>query len=124
MADVIQRLKASRLKGDSKSKQLGYEAGQFWASNRAEAHELERVDQFLAGTSTTLKAILQGESGAFSPGEILYFAISPENDGDRSYATDFWDGYADNENVALDGSFVLGFAEGAVAIWEQVKSEL
>ena len=104
MTDVIQRLRASRMKGDSESKRLGREAGQYWAKDRAEAHELERLKRLLAGDSTTLKAILQAQDGAYSPGEILFFTISPENDKDRQSAKDFWEGYSDSEadDAALD----------------------
>lgn len=128
METVIQRLRASKLAGDSESTRLGHEAGQKWAKDRAEAHELERLDQFcqVAKSRGSVQELLHLQDGSYSPGEILYFAISPENDGERQSSKDFWEGYSDSEadDAALDVAFVAGFAEGAVAIWEQVESEL
>lgn len=127
MTDVIQRLRASRMKGDSESKRLGREAGQYWAKDRAEAHELERLKRFCERGEIEYGGVLDwlavGNS-AFPPGEVLFYAIFPEHDKDRDYSLEFWEKYSDGEDVAVDASFVAGFAEGAVAIWEQVESEL
>ena len=127
MTDVIQRLRASKLEGDQESKQSGHAAGESWASHRAEAAELKCLWRFCECAKSEYGSVYEcltvGES-AFPPGEVLFYAIFPEHDKDREYSLEFWEGYSDGEDVALDASFVAGFAEGAVSVWKQVESEL
>ncbi|MDR3638687.1 MAG: hypothetical protein P4L84_33080 [Isosphaeraceae bacterium] len=68
------------------------------------------------------------DSGAYGAGENLYFVICPDNDGDRQAAEEFWqvgagDGARGEELMSNDG-YVKGFAEGALSVWGEVKSEL
>jgi hypothetical protein len=60
-----------------------------------------------------------GVERAWSWAEQLYFIIDPQNDGDRSKASDFWESY---EPVSDD--FVRGFALGAMDVWDEVSHKL
>src|SRR5262245_14260814 len=49
MSDAIQRLRASKLKGDDRRYREGHEAGWAWARDVAEAEELRRLTKALEG---------------------------------------------------------------------------
>ena len=130
MNDVIQRLRASKQRMESKAYQEGEEAGKAWASDIAEAEELVNLRIFLEELDRE-PAYGRGfffseqPGNAFTNAELLFFAIHPEHDHDRDEATRFWEGaLGDEAERAEDDTFLQGFAEGADAIWMEVREKL
>lgn len=129
MADVIQRLRASKQWADDKVYQKGLEFGRQWASYAASAEELERLQN---SRDPVNDWYFDAEgSSAFSVGEALYFIIQPDEDGSRDGARDFWqevleaDGFGRTDDERpFNPSFVQGFAVGAVELWEEVSPQL
>jgi hypothetical protein len=128
MGDVIERLRASKRKSDSEQSRDGYTAGQAWAERHAEAAELERLDSFVTcieQDSSDWDGFLDASGSAYGPGERLYFALQPDDDGNRGAARDFWEGAARAEALdSLPGEFIRGFAEGALSVWHRVEDKL
>jgi hypothetical protein len=127
MEDVITRLRASNRKGESEAKAAGREAGLLWASDEAEAEELERLERaWNENTNNSLGTFSTEWDGAYGPEERFVFTIRPEDDTDRDAAAQFWttvhgEDYADF--TSRDG-FVQGFFEGALEVWSEVKDKL
>lgn len=115
MNDVIQRLRASKLQSTDVDTKLGREAGEKWAMTVAEASDLEAIE---------------AESGAFDSlgddddGVNVFLEIIADDPSDvvASDVRDFREQYGlkGQGNVA----FMQGFAEGAMHIWDQAKSEI
>jgi len=120
MKDVIERLKVSREKGANAAYKSGFEAGQKWAREKAEAPQLERLERrrdpqhdwyFTEGSS------------AYGACEHFYFIIEPDQDGDRGAARVFWE-QVGLEEESKDETVVQGFAEGAMDVWDEVKDKI
>lgn len=134
MKEVIARLKASKAKTEDKAKLQGREAGKTWASNQAEAAELQRLEEWTEGdfgVGWTWDDHLMAErdpNAAFGDGHHLAERISGgtgENfgrrDGELFWANILGDREAD---LSFDAAFLVGFVEGALEVWGQVKDQL
>jgi hypothetical protein len=132
MKDTIQRLKASKHKVNETRLKEGFDAGQRWAQNSAEADELERLSGFYESChrdSWGWEGLfdLPECASAYSAAERIAFVIlGGEHDGDRGAASDFWEEAVDWEEAVERkdhpaNEFVRGFAEGALEVWDQVK---
>lgn len=122
MADVITRLRASKRKTDDRSVVEGRAMGREWAGERAEAKELETLESTFSNSDSWYD---QNESSAYSPGELLYFSIYPEMEGDRAGAEAFWQAICGDDTSPMNSaSFVNGFIEGALELWEEVKPNI
>jgi hypothetical protein len=123
--DVIQRLRASKQRASDDHYREGEEAGRRWAENEAEADELARLER-AQGRADAWELLFEEAAGqSYSAGELLYFVLHPENHKDRSEASDFWEcALGDDTTRTEDGSYVRGFAEGALALWREVKDKL
>lgn len=126
-ADVVQRLPASRLKGNLDVEREGQEAGRWWAENEAEAHELER----LANARRELgldwpRVVGPGRmTNTTSAAERFLRIIEPNEEHCRDAAAGFWGCVLDDQNGrAQEDAFVYAFAEGALGLWEEVKDEV
>jgi hypothetical protein len=128
--DVIQRLRASKRRADDEQRKDGFEAGEAWAKDEAETDELERLERFLArldGEPSFGRDEFFSDFGqkTYSTAEGLYFALHPEDDRDRRAAEHFWEeALGDNVELASNDSFLRGFAEGAVELWQKYKDKL
>lgn len=128
MSDVIERLRASTQRASSEEFRAGCEAGQKWAKNRAEAIELQRLEEFQDAlereVTTSWNAFFcddpHSASSAYTVAEKLFFVIQPECQGDREGADAFWRKAGDK----LSPEFLRGFGEGALAVWSAVKGQL
>src|SRR5262245_47766624 len=85
MADVVQRLRASKLKGQDRRYKAGHDAGERWAKNLASAEELERLADFLdtldCDPSYGREEFFSDYGlGAHSKPELLYFKLDPEEE--------------------------------------------
>ena len=129
MADVVERLRASKRKSDNEEYQAGHKEGREWAEGHAEAAELERLkalrDQYEREPTYNWEWFFSGEGQSqFSVGQTLYFAINPvaEEDRDYSAAGEFWESVASTDDP--DSEFVRGFADGAIDLWIEVQDQL
>jgi hypothetical protein len=125
MNDVVSRLRVSKRKLENEQFQAGIEAGRVWAKDEAEAGELIRLAEWRnAYPGTDWEVVFAADDrAAYCSAEHFVFGVWPENDGDRSAANDFWEprGF---EATHPSGDYVRGFAEGALAIWHEVKDQL
>jgi hypothetical protein len=105
----------------------GYEAGEEWARERADADELMRLEKLRdrAGDGWD-ETFSIGGSRAYGVGENFVHLIDPNRGNLRHAAAAFWEEQVgdDYEPSMQDGDFVRGFAEGALAVWVQVKDQL
>jgi hypothetical protein len=131
MADVVDRLRASKRKCDTVDYQDGYNHGESWARQDAEASELQRLEQL--HERLVAKAVYHWDSyfedqrtSAHGTEESLFFELCPESENDRQAAKDFWSSVTGDalRDVANYGAFLKGFAEGALKVWISVKDEL
>ena len=130
MSDVVSRLKASKAKTTDEAMLRGQQAGKAWASDLAEAVELLRLEDWSTsdhgGWSWQDHFLSSDDSNsAFGHDHQLAEFISGE-DLDRSDGNRFWvvalgDGSREDRN---SGSFLVGFVEGALAVWDEVKDQL
>ncbi len=125
MQDVVARLRNSRTQRQNDETVAGRAAGQDWAKQRAEAHELERLEKLVYPSEGWEVLLIDTPNQAFSTAEIVFFAIFPDANGDRRAAECFWtdeSGFEDYRSVTTD--FVRGFGEGAIELWDSVKDQL
>jgi hypothetical protein len=124
MKEVVARLRASKSRVGDEQYNVGLEAGQEWASTEAEADELMRIGRWRGSVSGDEWdwQFATPENSAYGAGERFVFMVWPEHDGDRQMANEFWErqGY---EEHPLD-KFVHGFADGALAVWNQVRDQI
>ncbi len=124
MAEVIDRLRASRRRHESEQLALGNARGQSWARDQAEVGELILLERLRdeCGRRDWDGLFMSGEGDAYGSSEHFVFAIWPERDGDRGAATEFWEMLGIEHHPQDD--FVRGFAEGALEVWDEVKDRL
>ena len=123
MSDVVKRLRDSKARGQEAAKSEGFAAGQTWARDKAEAAEL----QALENAYDPVYGWGFGSPGsAYSDAEAFFFMISPESDRDRRAAEEFWETILGEQSarIAYSDDFVQGFAEGAMDVWDEVKDQL
>ncbi len=123
MSDVVQRLRASKLSADSNLQQAGRIDGEEWAKNSAEVPELERLEADYLRMGRDWEACFPTDD-AYSGASRFVFTISPDDKGDRSAVRDFWDRYASEGVEWGEDPYIWGFAEGALALWIQVKGQI
>jgi hypothetical protein len=126
MKDVINRLRASKKQFVNDQYQAGYDAGQEWAKDSADAGELILLRQWKNSAGNDWNACFAtGENDAYGACEKFVFTIWPEHDGDRQMAKEFWENNAsEGQSDHPEDTYVLGFAEGALAIWEEVEDQI
>lgn|SRR5262245_37087507 len=133
MDDVIERLRASKQSSGYGGRfKAGFEVGQDWARETAEAKELENLERFREEAAKRTK-YEKSWTGMFdlnidhdydSLGEALFYRIRPSADEDHSEAEEFWQGLAGDDWEDVPASWYRGFCEGALEIWGQVKDKL
>jgi hypothetical protein len=124
MSDVVQRLRASKATMENEDFQEGYAAGKVWAEQDADARDLTNLDAFRTRVGNDWEACFVG-SDSYSPAAHLADTITGE-DLDRGDITEFWEralGAADAQK-SYHGEFLRGFAEGALAVWDEVEGQL
>lgn len=131
MTDVIARLRASKRKHEDHTYELGHSAGKDWARNQAEVPELQRLESLHDQYGHTHEWDLifsSDDTSAYGVGEGFYFTIQPNDNGDRQAAEEFWQANTGGDDrgreLMSDDSYVRGFAEGALAVWDEVKDQL
>jgi hypothetical protein len=125
MKDVIARLKASKARTNEGDRLRGREKGRAWASDQAEAVELERLDEWTGGRFDSHGSWAdflmepRRDNDAYGPDHGLAEAISSQ-DGDE-----FWGSVlGDDDSDRYLNAFLVGFVEGAIEVWGEVKGQL
>lgn len=145
MADVIQRLRASKQRGADALYRQGHEDGRRWASEQAEYDNLVRLEQLYEEkrTGRDWEKFFDPRLGPdeLTIGECLMMAVCPvlsvkangetsignlvERDCWRHVCATFWKSIVGDDDFKVDSpSYVRGFAEGALALWSEVKDRL
>jgi hypothetical protein len=127
ISDVVNRLRALNAQEASEVYQTGFEAGRKWAENSARPRELKRLSRWRHSQITSWDDEWtwtdDDQRSAYSRSEDFAFTIHPDRDGDRSVADEFW-----KNSVGLseqpEGEYTRGFANGALAVWDEVKGQL
>lgn len=128
--EIIERLRASKKKSDEKAYHLGHEAGENFAKNRAEADDLERLEDYCEKMNSSFCGVGRWwgeapESSSDSAEELLFFAIRPDSEGYDDDAANFWSEVTDGHgHLAGKTRFLQGFVDGALDVWDQVQAEL
>jgi hypothetical protein len=127
MRAAVERLRRSRQESDAATRRDGFKSGRIWAMNRAEAKELERLEDWRLSGGNDHERTFEYKRSAYCPsaGEHLVFCIRPEFDGDCGEANGFWSQNVgdDYESLMCDDGFVRGFAEGALEFWDAAKGQ-
>lgn len=129
MSDVIARLRASKQEVDSAEFNEGFEAGQEWAKETATFAELRNLcrlrEQLGNDRSRSWKEFFDSTTGSSAYGidERLYCELHPE-DEDRGGSSEFWEGMVGDEPSCQSDEWVRGFAEGALAIFDQIANQI
>jgi hypothetical protein len=117
--------------GEQADYQCGCALGRRWAEQSAEAPELQLLEQLRDELGVQPQYdwdnyFNEQEGSAYGTDENLFFATNPDVDGVRQAARDFWEGAVGDslQQAANRGTFLKGFAEGALEIWLSVKDEL
>jgi hypothetical protein len=123
MSDVIQRLRASKRRAEDEESQQGYEDGRQWAEDRAEAEQLERLDDLVRGSDWD--RFFDGDS-AYSWGDHLVWVMDADEHGGRYRTKEFWETVAGDNDYKLSSNeaYIRGFADGALSVWDAVKDKL
>jgi hypothetical protein len=131
MSDVVERLRASMRSKESQAYKNGFKAGKSWAEQDAEVGELARLEEWKDSIERE-PSLPDWETYCTVPdprqrqgvGVTMTETITGET-LDRTGVRDWWEanmGY--DSGKVEDGTFVRGFVDGALDVWEAVKDEL
>jgi hypothetical protein len=130
---VLERLRASKRKGEAADYKDGYDLGTKWAEQSAEVSALQRLEQFRddreAEPDYDWDYYFSEQEGSDDETDAsLFFAImAPEAATDpQAVVKDFWRSVTGDslQQATNRGSFLKGFAEGAIDLWLSVKDKL
>lgn len=126
LADVIQRLRASKVTLKRKGYPEGFAAGEEWARTKAEAGDLMALERFRDGMlDREWNTFFEFNNTIYTYAEALVMSIHPHI-GEVSGARKFWvEAIGEDREDDLDNPiFLKAFAEGALRIWQSVKDAL
>jgi hypothetical protein len=120
MNDVVQRLRASKYRGNNERFKAGEKVGQKWAKEDADADELERLDE------RDFSQVFDSEKSWSMAWLRLYKILHPEHSKEPDRADDFWKKQLGryHDSVTMDQMFMKGFIKGALDVWHEVKEKL
>lgn len=107
MNDVVNRLRRSKVKSKPEPYQLGFQGGFDWAKEKAEAHELQRLEQLFQAHRNDADFDWKSFFGECSGGRGRKL----------KHRASAWGHFDDDE-------FVGGFVDGAMEVWRSVKGQL
>jgi hypothetical protein len=134
--DVIQRLRASRLRSDNSNYRAGEEAGERWAEREAEAEQLKNLADFLqfvdmqgggqgGRDNSFFCGIWDSRSFGTTTSHQLFFAIEETSRNDHGAAKRFWEAVLGKDaRKAENLDFLRGFAAAAERVWIEVKDHI
>jgi hypothetical protein len=121
MDDVIQRLRASKMRGDDEAYRQGEEAGRSWAGRYAEAHELKRLaDLYEEAQASRRWDWVEGD--ALGIANHVLARMQGERSISRTESEEFWDQCLGERYP--EGSLLEGFVAGASGLWGEVRDRL
>lgn len=130
MSSITERLRASKHKAKASEFKLGYDLGQKWAEQSAEAAALQRLENLRDDLESQLQFdwddfFVWSEPQVYGPDERLSFAMYPEANKGRA-SEDFWECVLGDaiQNSALLSELLKGFAGGAVELRLSVRDKL
>ena len=123
MSAVIDRLRASKIEHMDVKEMEGFDAGQEWATQTAEFHELDRLADAKAKNESIWDDLFDtGNNSVWSAAELMHAYINGAEQPDRQESAEFWESTCDD--TAPDNEFVRGFCEGALEIYWSVADEI
>lgn len=124
MTDVVQRLRASKLETANEVYKDGFATGQEWAKDTANAAQLVRLERWRTACGADWDTVFEIEDHGYNNASRSLAETVAEIEG-RHSIDEFWEtAVGDDLTKIEDGPFVHGFAEGALAVWDEVKSQL
>lgn len=123
LADVIERLRASKQSLNRKGYIEGLKAGQDWAVAHATAAELQALERFRKHhRDRDWETFFEFNNTLHTYAEALVMGFLPDL-ADVAAARRFWDlAVGQKREEDLDNPiFIKGFAEGALQVWSSVK---
>lgn len=112
---AVERLRQSKARNDAKAREIGAEAGKFWAMQRADFDELRRLEKANAASS----GLPLGEDGA---GLSFVALIRAKGDFSQADAKRFWLDAIDEYDPQIE--VVEAFADGALEWWASVQDQV
>jgi hypothetical protein len=140
MQEVLARLRASKAKAVNQTLSLGIAMGERWAKQTASWDQLRRLDDsFLQLGQDMVESVIREEypnsGSSVEPWQIIFNWTADDSlMHDRTAAITFWSmvdeslkfwhptGLGSGTPFAAD--FLIGFVEGALKIWIEVKDQL
>src|SRR5262245_34494938 len=114
MDDVVQRLRASRMESADKDYKAGYDAGVDWAKRSAEWRDLEKLAKVYA--KHDFEDLINDEEH----GGLRFLILTDDPAGANA---EYWqDQFGGEENPPVPE--VLGFWEGALQVYKEVKDKI
>ena len=128
VSDIINRLRASKRKMEAESVPEGFECGRNWATHIADYKQLSHLAQWrenIEKSGTIEQWIESIQRKGIAASYPLAKVIEGNKELDEKNIRRFWDSAADGFHEQRGNSvFVLGFAKGALSVWESVKDQI
>jgi hypothetical protein len=116
MKEVVERLRASKVRVQEEAFQSGQDYGRTWAKTNAEFDELQRIAE--SEQSEEFQRAIDNDDGV----ETLQRLIDPQEEMDRSDWESFWERHA---NVQPPSEvFARGFVDGAAEVYNEIADQL
>jgi hypothetical protein len=115
------------LEPSSDDYRAGFQAGQEWAKNQADRDQLERLVDHVDGAvpESPWWESTGSDGGGLDASDYLAFAAQTDSYDDDPDAAAFWKrALGEQAHRISDETFLRGFGEGAVEVWEQVRDKL
>jgi hypothetical protein len=115
--ETVVRLRAAGEELDAKWKNAGHAAGLKWASNHADPYQLRRLES--SWDEIQAQYFEDDEARTLCVAQ----AINGEDCARANEHAEFWESITFSKELPYE-KFVEGFVEGALEIWDHVKSRL
>lgn len=118
MQQVIERLRASRMKSDDQLYTNGVKSGRIWATRYAELVELEKLNEIWNGGDDW-----QEDKHSRSSASRILEAMNPNKyEADVPLQCEFWSQHGESDYPKYE--YVRGFCDGALEVYNSVKDKL
>jgi hypothetical protein len=126
MSDIVTRLRASKRQAEDTQYKAGAEAGREWAGDTAEADDLQRLERWKERCGWEWEQCFDNNpTRSCTVAELVAENVWPDEDRNVPPANEFWERALGEDTSETDNpSFVKGFVEGALALWDEVKAQL
>jgi hypothetical protein len=126
MTDIVARLRASKRQSEDTHYKEGFEIGREWAGDTAEADDLQRLERWKERCGWEWGECFDNDPRrSCTVADLVAQNIWPDDDLTLPSSDEFWEqALGDNTSAKDNPSFVKGFVEGALALWDEVKDQL